>query len=131
VTAVRLENGVSDEVMTTRAIFAVRADALLVNLRGKEKAYGGLIDRTSYAVTHPIGAYLFDQEANGLIVKSARHSVGVCAAVLKPQRLSSPRLRQALRYLWDSPRSVFCCIDGRGRTVIPGSTKRLWIEIEI
>jgi hypothetical protein len=128
VMAARFESGVSDEVTTPRTIFAVRADALLVNLRGKEKAYGGLIDRKSYAFTHPIGAYLFEQETNGLIVKSARHSVGVCAAVLKPQRLSNPRLKLALRYLWDRPRSVFRCIDGHGRTVISESTKRWGIE---
>lgn len=85
------------EVTGERRLFDVRCDALLVDLRGKEGDHPGLVDRASYAYTNAVGAYLFDQGANGVLVRSARCQ-GTNGAVFREPRLSSVRDRMFLTY---------------------------------
>ncbi|MCC7487242.1 MAG: RES family NAD+ phosphorylase [Burkholderiales bacterium] len=90
--------GAQDRVIVgERRLFDVRCDALLVDLRGREDAYPDLLDRRSYAFTQPLGAWLFDQGANGILVDSAR-SRGVNGAILRRERLSNVRDRMFLTY---------------------------------
>jgi hypothetical protein len=92
-------------IVTDRRVFDVRCDALLVDLRGKESAFPGLTDRTSYALTHKLGRYLRDQDQNGLLVRSARCD-GINAAILRPERLSNVRDRLFLTYRLDVARDT-------------------------
>lgn len=94
------------EIVTDRRVLDVRCDALLIDLRGKEVRYPGLIDRNSYAFTHQVGRYVHDQGINGLLVRSARCD-GSNAAVFAPERLSNPRDRSFLTYRLNPRRDAF------------------------
>lgn len=80
-----------------RSVFDVRCSGLLIDLRGKEIAFPDLVSRTSYAFTQSVGAFLFDQSSNGLIVRSARCD-GINGAVLRLERLSNVREKMPLTY---------------------------------
>jgi len=80
-----------------RRLLDVRCDALLIDLRDKQKDFPALVSRTSYAFTQNVGAYVHEQGANGLVVNSAR-CAGVNAALLKPERLSNVREKMFLTY---------------------------------
>lgn len=80
-----------------RRLFDVRCDALLIDLRGKEVDHPDLVSRTSYTFTHVLGNYLFDQGANGVLVKSAR-CAGINGALFRRDRLSDVRERMLLTY---------------------------------
>jgi hypothetical protein len=101
-------------IATDRRVFDVRCDALLVDLRGKETAYPGLVSRTSYAFTHKLGRYLRDQDQNGLLVRSARCD-GINGAVLRPERLSNVRDRLYLTYHLDVAQDTLVAERTRGR----------------
>ena len=73
-----------------RRIFRVNCGSILIDLRGKERNYPKLIGRLDYTFTQQLGRYLNQQNQNGLITKSARHS-GFNTAVFKAQALSNPR----------------------------------------
>lgn len=77
-------------IRSERRVFQVRCDALLIDLRGKEKAEPRLVDRASYAFTQTLGKYLQDQAVNGLLVQSARCQ-GVNAPIFRPAVLSRVR----------------------------------------
>jgi RES domain len=77
-------------IANERRVFEVRCDALLTDLRGREQQERRLVDRTSYAYTQPLGAYLRKQGANGVLVKSARCD-GVNGAIFRPETLSAVR----------------------------------------
>ncbi|HTI48710.1 MAG TPA: RES family NAD+ phosphorylase [Casimicrobiaceae bacterium] len=106
-------------VITDRRVFDVRCDALLVDLRGKETAYPGLVSRTSYAFTHKLGRYLRDQDQNGLLVRSARCE-GTNGAILRPERLSNVRDRAYLTYKLDVANDAL---------VVERTPGRRWIRI--
>ncbi len=85
------------EIVGERRVLDVRCDAILLDLRGKERAVPGLIDRRDYAFTQALGRYLHVQSQNGLLVRSAR-SAGHNAAILRPQVLSDVRDKCFLTY---------------------------------
>ncbi len=80
-----------------RRVFDTRCDAILIDLRGKERRERRLIDRNDYSSTQQFGRYLKDQGQNGLLVKSARCE-GINAAILRSEVLSRPRDRCYLTY---------------------------------
>ena len=84
-------------IRTERRLFDVRCDALLIDLRGKEKAYPGLVDRKSYAFCQQVGRHVHEQGQNGLLVRSARCD-GVNAAIIPPERLRDVRDKLFLTY---------------------------------
>jgi hypothetical protein len=106
-------------IRSERRVFEVRCDALLVDLRAKEKKEPRLVDRASYTYTQALGAYLKAQGANGLLVKSAR-GPGVNGAVLRPEPLSAVRDLCHLTYTMN-PGADAATVE---RT--PGET---WLEI--
>ena len=101
-------------VVSERRVFDVRCDALLIDLRGKERAYPALTSRTSYAFTQRLGRYIHEQDQNGLLVQSARCE-GVNACLFKPQRLSHVRHRAYLTYRLNAVRDTFVAERTRGR----------------
>lgn len=102
------------EVLSERRTFNVRCDALLLDLRGKERAHPELVSRTSYAFTHALGRYVHEQSLNGLLVRSARCD-GTNAAVFKPERLSNVRDRTFLTYRTNVARDTFVAERTPGR----------------
>lgn len=89
--------GLDRDVVRERRLFAVRCDALLVDLRGRESTHPDLVSRTSYAFTQALGRYLHEQGQNGLLVKAARCD-GTNAAVFDAERLSNVRDKLFLTY---------------------------------
>lgn len=111
--------GEEREITSERRVFDVRCAALLIDLRGKERKYPDLIDRTSYAFTQALGAFLHEQGSNGILVRSAR-SKGVNGAILRQERLSNVRERMLLTYRCNPARDL-CSVERE-----PGST---WLRI--
>ena len=101
-------------VVTDRRAFDVRCDALLIDLRGKERPYPQLASRASYAFTQRLGRYVHEQDQNGLLVRSARCD-GINGCVFKPQRLSNVRHRAYLTYRVNPARDTFVAERARGR----------------
>jgi hypothetical protein len=106
------------EIVTERRVFDVRCDALLVDLRGKERAYPELTSRTSYAFTHEVGRYIHEQGLNGLLTRSARCE-GTNAAIFKPERLSKVRHKAYLTYRLDQ---------GSGQMMVERTPGRKWLR---
>jgi len=80
-----------------RRVFDTRCDAILIDLRGKDRRERRLTDRRDYGYTQQLGRYLREQGQNGLLVKSARCE-GINATILRPEALSRPRDRCYLTY---------------------------------
>jgi hypothetical protein len=106
-------------IRNERRVFDVRCDAILLDLRGKERAEPRLLERRSYDFTQPLGSYLQAQGSNGLLVKSARWE-GMNAAIFRPQALSRVRDVCHLTYVMN-PRQDLAVVE---RT--PGEA---WLEI--
>ncbi len=106
-------------IRSERRVFEVRCDAILLDLRGKEAAQPGLLDRQSYAFTQPLGAYLQAQGSNGLLVRSARCQ-GMNAAVLDARCLSDPR---------DSCFLTYRLAPTEDRVAVERSPGETWLEI--
>jgi len=102
------------EIVTERRVFAVRCDALLVDLRGKRVTHPDLVNRSNYAFTQQIGRYLHEQGLNGLLAPAARCD-GVNAAIFKQERLSNVRDRAILTYRLNAVRDTFAAERTPGR----------------
>ena len=85
------------EIVGERRVLDVRCDAILLDLRGKERRAPGLVDRRDYGYTQGLGRYLVAQSQNGLLVRSAR-AQGDNAALLRPAVLSKVREKCFLTY---------------------------------
>jgi hypothetical protein len=107
-------------IKADRRVYNVHCDAILIDLRGKERRYPQLVDRKSYVYTQNLGQYLHAQEQNGLLVRSARWT-GINAAVLKPSALSRVRDRCYLTYLTNPTKD---------EVVVERQEGRLWLEVK-
>ena len=87
-------------IRSERRVFDVRCDALLIDLRGKEKTHPGLVDRKSYAFCQHVGSLVHEQGQNGLLVRSARCE-GVNAAIFRAERLRDARDKLFLTYRYN------------------------------
>jgi len=85
------------EIVGERRVLDVRCDAILLELRGREKRAPKLLDRRDYAFPQGLGRYLKSQAQNGVLVRSARSS-GDNAALLRPEVLSRVREKCFLTY---------------------------------
>lgn len=85
------------EIVGERRVLDVRCDAILLDLRGKERKAPALVDRRDYGYTQGLGRYLRAQSQNGLLVRSAR-AQGDNAALLRPEVLSKVREKCFLTY---------------------------------
>ena len=106
-------------IVGERRVLDVRCDALLVDLRGKEKTEPRLTDRSDYGFAQSLGRYLKDQSQNGVLAASARCK-GTIAAILRPEVLSDVREKCFLTYRMRPP------IDQVGVERVPGIP---WMEI--
>ena len=85
------------EIVGERRVLDVRCDAILLDLRGKEKSAPKLLDRRDYGYAQGLGRYVQTQSQNGLLVRSAR-ARGDNAALFRPQVLSRVREKCFLTY---------------------------------
>jgi hypothetical protein len=76
------------EFVGERRVFQVRCEAILIDLRSA--AEPRLVERASYAFTHPLGRYLWQRAQSGLLAPSAR-GPGTSAAIFRPEALSDVR----------------------------------------
>lgn len=90
--------GLSGVLIRERAVYLVKARALLIDLVGKEKQYPDLVS-DNYALTQQIAERLHTEHP-GLLVPSARCS-GVNLVAFTPKILSDPRLTCYLTYTYD------------------------------
>ena len=92
-------------IRADRRIFSVRCRGILIDLRGKEREWPALVDRSSYQFTQALGHYLHDQDQNGLLVGSARCR-GVNCAAFTPRILSNPVDVCSLTYISNPARGA-------------------------
>jgi len=85
------------EIVGERRVLDVRCDAILLDLRGKEKRSPRLLDRRDYGYAQGLGRYLKAQGQNGVLACSARAD-GDNAALLRPEVLSNVREKCFLTY---------------------------------
>lgn len=78
------------EIVGERRAFRARCDAILIDLRGKARVEGRLVDRRDYRFTQALGHYLNEQNQNGLLTHSARCS-GTNAPIFSAGALSRVR----------------------------------------
>lgn len=107
------------EIVGERRVFLARCDAILIDLRGKERRERRLLDRRDYRYTQQFGRYLKEQNQNGLLVRSARCR-GTNAAVFAPGVLSRVRDLCFLTYRVNPARDL---------VRIERTPGRKWLEI--
>jgi hypothetical protein len=82
--------GEDREIVSERRVLDARCEAILIDLRGKERREKRLLDRRDLSFPNALGRYLQQQSQNGLMVRSAR-SDGINAALFTPRVLSRAR----------------------------------------
>jgi len=104
------------EITADRRVFQVTCQGILVDLRGKEQQFPGLVSRDSYGFTQPLGAYLHEQRQNGLLTPSARCN-GINSPIFNPAILSTPVDICFLAYRWNPAKGGEVTVErsGRGR----------------
>lgn len=93
------------DIVGERRAFRVRCDAIVIDLRGKERRERRLVDRSHYAFTQRLGRYLREQRQSGLLVASARCN-GNNAALFRAEVLSDVRDLFTLRYVMNPTRDA-------------------------
>jgi hypothetical protein len=88
--------GSKGPIIRERAVYIVHGRAVLIDLRGKEKQFPGLIAQ-DYSLTHQIGERLHSEGHPGLLAPSARCK-GTNLASFTPSILSNPRNHCYLTY---------------------------------
>jgi hypothetical protein len=89
--------GANRMIIGERGVFNAHCNAILIDLRGKERRERRLIDKRVYDFTQGLSRFLQTQGQNGLLTKSARCN-GINAAIFKPEVLSNVRDVCFLRY---------------------------------
>lgn len=87
-------------IVRERALYLVRARAVLIDLAGKEKRFPDLLSN-DYGFTQQIAERLQKEGHPGLLAPSARYS-GTNLVAFKPSILSDPRISCYLTYRYDS-----------------------------
>ena len=107
------------EIVGERRVFHARCDAILIDLRGKERREKRLLDRRDYRYTQQLGRYLKEQNQNGLLVRSARCH-GTNADIFTPGVLSRARDLCFLTYRMNPTRDL---------VRVERTLGRKWLEI--
>lgn len=108
------------EIAGERRVFNVRCDAILIELRGRERDEPALVARRDYTYTQRLGRYLRERAQNGLLAASARCE-GSIAAIFRPQALADPHDVCFLTYRMHP---------ARDRVAVERKPGALWLEIQ-
>ncbi len=107
------------EIVGERRVLHARCDAIMIDLRGKERREKRLLDRRDYRYTQQLGSYLKQQNQNGLLVHSARCRA-TNAAIFTPGVLSRVRDLCFLTYRMNPTQD---------RVRVERTPGRKWLEI--
>src|SRR3954469_531023 len=107
------------EIVGERRVLDVRCDAILLDLRDREKRAPRLLDRRDYSYAQGLGRYLKAQAQNGLLARSAR-TPGDNAALFRPEVLSNVREKCFLTYRMNP---------GVDEIAVERSPGRSWLKI--
>ncbi|ABB31892.1 RES domain protein [Geobacter metallireducens RCH3] len=91
--------GVTGRLVRERAVYLVRARAVLIDLVGKEKRYPDLVS-DDYSFTQQIAERLHKEGHPGLLAPSAR-CAGTNVVAFTPNILNDPRVNCYLTYTYD------------------------------
>nr|WP_246551452.1 RES family NAD+ phosphorylase [Geobacter hydrogenophilus] len=91
--------GLTGRLVRERAVYLVRARAVLIDLVGKEKRYPDLVS-DDYSFTQQIAERLQKEGHPGLLAPSAR-SAGTNLVAFTPNILNDPRVNCYLTYTYD------------------------------
>lgn len=97
--AERAVEGIDEVIVRERAVYRVYCSAIMIDLRGKEKAFPKLV-ADDYGFTQQIGKRMNKEGHPGLLAPSSRYK-GTNLAIFNPQVLSSPQLHCYLTYFFD------------------------------
>ena len=86
-----------DDIVTERKVYLVRADGLLFDFRPLVDHFPGLVAKDDYGFTQHVGARLAQNNARGLVNKSAR-CAGDVFVILQREALRNPRAMCFLTY---------------------------------
>ncbi len=111
--------GLVEEVVRERAVYAVHCRAVLIDLVGKEAVFP-LLTADDYAFCQPIGRRIHHEGHPGLLAPSARRPGGTNTVIFNPEVLHNPRHHCFLSYRLD-PR--------RGRVTIERQREQEWLII--
>lgn len=92
--------GMHEEIVRERAVYLVRCQALLIDLRDKAAVTPRLID-DDYSFCQQIGRRLHHEGHPGLLAPSARHKGGENTVIFKPEVLRDPRPQCYLTYTFN------------------------------
>jgi hypothetical protein len=71
------------------------------DLREDSEAWHDVYDPLSYAASAALGARLWNENSQGIVYDSVRHTGGQCAAVYSPSVIQKYQLGEILLYKWD------------------------------
>jgi hypothetical protein len=87
------------EIKADQRVLKVKCQGIIISLLGKEVEWPAITDPNDYTFTNALGAYVKQQNQNGLLVKSARCQ-GTNAAIFTPDILSDARDYCFLSYIF-------------------------------
>jgi len=96
----------NEKVVGERKLYDVACDAALLDLRPLTSQHPGLVHKTDYSFTQPVGARLHREGHPGLVTTSVRFAAGHNYVVMNPAVLSYPRLHCQLTYRLDGQHIV-------------------------
>lgn len=111
-TELAIEN-LKEKIYRERAVYTVHTQAILIDLRGKERSFPNLI-ADDYADTHAIGEKIHKEGHAGLLVPSARIT-GSNIVVFNPNILSAPKLISYFNYILDPAKKTVKVQDSKGK----------------
>lgn len=111
--------GEDREIVSERRVFHASCNAILIDLRGKERREKRLLDRRDYGYPQRFGRYIKEQNQNGLLLHSAR-CAGTSAAIFTPGVLSRVRDLCFLSYRMNPTQD---------RVRVERAPGRKWLEI--
>lgn len=115
--------GIQEMIVRERAVYNVYCNAILIDLRGKEKEYPALIF-DNYEFTQQIGKKIHQQGHPGLLAPSAR-CLGNNAVIFNVDRLSNPRVHCYLTYTFDPQKNELIVERERGKILMTVNAEQL------
>jgi len=109
-------HGIDEPVVRERAVYLVRCDAILIDLRGKQRKYPELVGN-AYGFCQNLGTRLKREGHPGLLAPSARCDGGN-SVIFEPKVLGNPRLNCFFTYTFD-PESMQITVErGPGERIL-------------
>jgi hypothetical protein len=89
-----------------RRVLVADIEASVPDFRGAQKGFGDMYDPVDYSVGQAIGRHYHNEQADGIVYDSVRHTGGECVAVFNPSCIHRCRHTKFLAYHWDGRKVV-------------------------